>query len=318
MVVTLEALPRLFLIRATIPLICLMVLLSNSGSRLFLLGLFLVNALDVLGGFIAQLVWQPSLWDYRFAVMRDAAYALVFYIAFILSPQVPALVLVPSVLTELFVLFGFRVFYRAVILEIVLIFTRMAWIGYHHHRLLHPAWSIGICVASVIMGLLGLEITRLEELQNKIRRQREQLKETLTEMLTNTLSPNGLSDRVLKQEDISQMLEEICQAANRSKGREIGQRLAQVIAVKQTAANLLTPRELEVLGLASEKKSYRQIAQQLQVSEGTVRAHAASIMRKAEVHNREEMVEWARKHRLLSDTQGHSGASETSEAFHHS
>lgn len=304
MVVRESVLSRFFLIRATIPLICLTVLWSNPQFHVFLLGLFFVSLLDVLAGLVIQLLLHPNLWDYRFAAIRDALYALVFYFAFLHSVRVPALMLVPSVLTEVFVLFGARVFYRTVILEIALVLTRMGIMQHRLHHLQHPAWSIGIGVASVVTGLLGFEITRLEELQANIVHQRKQLKEALTEMLTTTLSPNGIGVGVLQQENISQMLEEICQGANRSKGREIGQRLAQVIAIKQAATNLLTTRELDVLRLVSENKSYRQIAERLQVSEGTVRAHAAAIMRKADVHSREEMVKWARKHELLPVEQG--------------
>lgn len=294
---------RLFLIRATIPLVCLAVLWSTPGDHFILLGLLIVNSLDVLAGLMVLLLRRPTLWDYQFAAIRDALYALIFYFTFVQSLHSPALALVPSVLTEVFVLFGPKAFYRAVAVEIVLMFGRMLTMQHRMHQLRHPAWSIGIAVASIIMGLLGLEITRLEELQANILRQREQLKETLTEMLTTTLYSSGIGEGVLKRENISLMLEEICSAANRSKGREIGQHLGRVIALKHAASSLLTARELEVLSLVAQHKSYRQIALHLQVSEGTVRAHAAAIMRKVEVHSRDEMVEWACKHELLPCTE---------------
>lgn len=300
MVVREGVLSRFFLIRGTIPLICLTVILSYRGTQLLLFGLFVVCALDVLAGVAIQLFLTTSLRDYQFAALRDAFYALVFYFSFLESGHVPALVLVPSVLTELFVLFGFKVFYRAVILELGLILMRMMMMQHRLNHLLHPAWSIGIGVASIVTGLLGFEITRLEELQASIARQRTQLKETLTELLATTLSPSGIGSGVLQEENISDMLEELCHGANRSRGREIGQRLARVIAIKQAAVSLLTARELEVLGLVAQNKSYRQIAERLQVSEGTVRAHAAAIMRKADVHNRVDLVKWAQKHELLS------------------
>ena len=293
---------------------CLVVLWSSPGFHPFILGLCVVSAFDVVGVSLAQRLRSPSLWDSRFAAIRDAAYALVFYSAFVQSPQTPALILFPSVLTELFVLFGSRTFYRGVILEICLVFIRMAAMAHRLHHLLHPSWSIGIGVASVVTGLLGLEISRLEELQGSIVRQREQMRETITEMLTATLSSSGVGDGVVQQENISQMVEEICRAANRSKGREIGKRLAQAVAIKQAAASLLTSREQEVLRLVAQSKSYRQIAQRLQVSEGTVRAHAAAIMRKANVHCRDDLVHWGQTHKLLPDTQKQDGKSTSAEA----
>ena len=305
---------RLLLIRATFPLMFLAVLWLSPQPDWFILGLFSLSFLDFLGGII-QFVWQPNLFDDRFAVARDVIYALSYYIFFVHNPQISALMVFPSVLAELFVVFDYRVFFRAVIVEIALLIIRMATIYSFYHQL-HPTWAILICTASVVMGLLGLEIARLEELQVNIVRQQRELKETLTAMLTTTLANSGIDEGVLHQENISLMLEDICQDANQSKGREIGQRLAQVIAIKQAAAGLLTSRELEVLVLASENHSYGKIAKHLQVSEGTVRAHAASIMRKAEVHSRNEMVLWAYKNRILPITTLQNYTVKTSEALH--
>ena len=304
---------RLILIRATFPLILLAVLWSRPSIHVFILGLAIVSALDVLG-VVLQNVIRPNLWDCQFAAVRDVVYALTYYIVFIQNPQIPDLVLIPTVLAEVFVLFGYRVFFTALILEMTLLVVRMATI-YHAYHLIHPTWAMLIGVASVVMGLLGLEIKHLEELQVEITEQQEHLKNTLTEMLATTLSPSGIDEELLRQENISPMIEEICHEANQSKGREIGRRLAQIIAVKQAAANLFTSRELEVIILVSQNKSYRQIAEQIQVSEGTVRAHAASIMRKADVHSRDELVAWAREHRLLADAQSQESASDSSEVL---
>lgn len=62
---------------------------------------------------------------------------------------------------------------------------------------------------------------------------------------------------------------------------------------------MLTAREQEVLALVAEDQSYREIAEHLQVSPGTVRAHVASLMRKAQVHNRTELTQWARQNQLV-------------------
>lgn len=292
---------RLFLIRATFPLIFLALLWTGQHSRMLIFGFLLISFLDVAEGIIQQFFWRITSWDLRFAAWRDTFYALAFYILFIQNPQISALVLAPTVLAELYILFGQRAFIRAVYIEIALLIVRMVTI-YRIHHLLHPTWAILICVASVIMALLAIEITQLEKLHEQITRQQAQLKETLTEMLTVTLSPNGIDKEVLLQENIGPLLEDICVMANCTKGMEIGRRLAQVIATRQSAANLITHREREVLELISENISYRKISEQLQVSEGTVRAHAASIMRKADVHSRNELIVWAHAQHLLPET----------------
>jgi DNA-binding NarL/FixJ family response regulator len=53
---------------------------------------------------------------------------------------------------------------------------------------------------------------------------------------------------------------------------------------------LLTRRELDVLRLLAEGRSNRGIAEALVVSEGTVKFHVNSILRKLRVANRAEAV----------------------------
>ena len=61
----------------------------------------------------------------------------------------------------------------------------------------------------------------------------------------------------------------------------------------------LSPRELEVLHLMALGKTNQEIAEQLIVAAGTVKAHAASIYRKLEAANRTEAVSLARQLGLL-------------------
>jgi DNA-binding NarL/FixJ family response regulator len=56
----------------------------------------------------------------------------------------------------------------------------------------------------------------------------------------------------------------------------------------------LSPRELEVLRLIALGKTNLEIARQLILSRGTIKAHAASIYRKLDVTNRTEAVARAR------------------------
>lgn len=61
----------------------------------------------------------------------------------------------------------------------------------------------------------------------------------------------------------------------------------------------LSERELEVLGLVASGRTNREIARELFVAEGTVKAHVNNVYRKLGAHNRAEAVSRARDLRLL-------------------
>ncbi|MDX6476261.1 MAG: hypothetical protein QOH95_1772, partial [Gaiellaceae bacterium] len=67
------------------------------------------------------------------------------------------------------------------------------------------------------------------------------------------------------------------------------------------AAALLTPRELEILRLASDGLSNSEMAKQLWVTDQTIKFHLSNIYRKLEVGNRTGASRWAREHGLLDD-----------------
>jgi DNA-binding NarL/FixJ family response regulator len=72
-------------------------------------------------------------------------------------------------------------------------------------------------------------------------------------------------------------------------------------AANGAAAALLTPRELEILRLASDGLSNSEMAKQLWVTDQTVKFHLSNIYRKLEVSNRTGASRWAREHGLLDD-----------------
>lgn len=67
----------------------------------------------------------------------------------------------------------------------------------------------------------------------------------------------------------------------------------------QTNASPLTSRETEVLRLVAEGKSNRVIAEDLVISEKTVKSHVSSILSKFDVRNRMQAVRHARRLGLL-------------------
>jgi LuxR family maltose regulon positive regulatory protein len=64
-------------------------------------------------------------------------------------------------------------------------------------------------------------------------------------------------------------------------------------------AEPLSDRELEVLHIMAMGKTNREIARQLFIAPGTVKAHTASIYRKLDVTNRTEAVARARQIGIL-------------------
>ena len=68
---------------------------------------------------------------------------------------------------------------------------------------------------------------------------------------------------------------------------------------QQLPAPALTNREIEVLKLVAKGMSNREIAEELYISENTVKNHVRNILEKLHLHNRMEAVIYAVKERLL-------------------
>jgi DNA-binding NarL/FixJ family response regulator len=66
------------------------------------------------------------------------------------------------------------------------------------------------------------------------------------------------------------------------------------------AASPLTDQELKVLKLLSIGRLYKEVAQELFISENTVRSHVRHIYSKLSVHSKAEMVFTAMRNSLLS------------------
>lgn len=61
----------------------------------------------------------------------------------------------------------------------------------------------------------------------------------------------------------------------------------------------LTPREIEVLRVLADGKSNKAIASELHITEGTVKSHVNTIMRKLDANDRTHAVSTALKHGML-------------------
>jgi non-specific serine/threonine protein kinase len=62
---------------------------------------------------------------------------------------------------------------------------------------------------------------------------------------------------------------------------------------QRTPGDALTTREREVAMLVAEGLGTRQIAEQLVITEGTVRVHVERILSKLGLHSRTQLAAWA-------------------------
>ncbi len=70
-------------------------------------------------------------------------------------------------------------------------------------------------------------------------------------------------------------------------------------AGEREAATLLTPRELEMVGMAARGLRNREMSERLAISEGTVKIHLHHIYRKLKVENRVDLILYAQSKGLV-------------------
>jgi two-component system NarL family response regulator len=70
-------------------------------------------------------------------------------------------------------------------------------------------------------------------------------------------------------------------------------------AQQKVLAPRLTDRELQVLKLVAQGLSNREVAEQLFISENTVKNHVRNILEKLQLHSRMEAVMYAMREKLL-------------------
>jgi DNA-binding NarL/FixJ family response regulator len=78
----------------------------------------------------------------------------------------------------------------------------------------------------------------------------------------------------------------------------LGRLAKSAVSVVNTDGQL-SERELEVLALVARGRTNREIARELYVSEGTIKAHVSHIMGKAGVERRSSLVKYALDHGML-------------------
>ena len=125
------------------------------------------------------------------------------------------------------------------------------------------------------------------------------LRESYTALLTPTPAERALLEQTLNS--ARQALPRGASHAAWTAGQSLAPEAAieEALAVKipsHTARDGLTPRERQVLALAAQGLSNRQIGDVLVITEGTARIHVEHILTKLDLHSRAQLVAWALHH----------------------
>ena len=150
-------------------------------------------------------------------------------------------------------------------------------------------------------GMTGIEI---------LRKMREQESPAKVVLLTAQLSEDqliealrlGIRGFVLK-EMATKLLVEALRRVNAggqwlekdSAGRAMA-KLVRQEARSREIATLLTPREIEVVGMVAKGISNREIGSQLCIAEGTVKIHLHNIYEKLKINRRAELIRFAEEY----------------------
>ncbi|SMC03127.1 regulatory protein, luxR family [Sulfobacillus thermosulfidooxidans DSM 9293] len=268
-------------LRFTVPILCFAELINLSRDIWPAIGIGTLALIDVLWC-IWQLHRSTAIVN---SCVRDILYALAFYILYLSSPNVPGLILAPIAIAE--GAYWFATFNIQLVGAGFLLIGFRMW-SLHHlmHTFPHPNWPIIMTLLLVISSLFGYLIRQLSESHRKLQHLYDnsliainEFVSTLDAHVDQSLTPDLLTgDAHLVKE----------------RSHDLALALKQELAPPITVPSVLTPREQEVLNLMAQDYSYRTIAHLLHVSPGTVRAHVASIYRKADAHNKEEALTWAK------------------------
>ncbi|MHB8733287.1 MAG: response regulator [bacterium] len=167
-----------------------------------------------------------------------------------------------------------------------------------------------VLVVDLMMpGLTGLEVTR---------RVRKESPDTQVVVLSMHQSEpyvlealrNGAAAYVLKNSQSAHLVQAVREAAagRRYLSPTLSERAIAAYADRAAADagptdayDTLTSREREVLHLAAEGHSHREIAQRLSISPRTAEVHRANLMRKLDLHNQTDLVRYAIRRGIITE-----------------
>jgi DNA-binding NarL/FixJ family response regulator len=167
-----------------------------------------------------------------------------------------------------------------------------------------------VLVVDLMMpGLTGLEVTR---------RVRKESPDTQVVVLSMHASEpyvlealrNGAAAYVLKNSQSGHLVHAVREAAagRRYLSPALSERAIAAYAGSASAGagpsdvyDTLTSREREVLHLAAEGQSHREIAQRLSISPRTAEVHRANLMRKLDLHSQTDLVRYAIRRGIITE-----------------
>ncbi len=289
-------LPRLKTIRlVTVPLCLITVIVSPVTYRFAVV-------LGLLALFDCFLCRRFSAIKPVPTIIRDFVYAVGFFACYVSNPKVPALLIYLVPLVEICVCFSASTARTALFLGGLLMITRVVTLATTGHFLPHPVWLIFMSLLLIASYGMGVLLRTTLQGKEELRLAKSDLQIEMTNLIVATYRKLPSSESSDGGNETS-FFEKVSQALIRSDGcEELAKLFASKVNKPTQAASLLTRRELEVMSLMSQGKSYTAIARELQVSEGTARAHGASILRKTNSHTRDEAVRWARDNRVLENS----------------
>jgi DNA-binding NarL/FixJ family response regulator len=96
----------------------------------------------------------------------------------------------------------------------------------------------------------------------------------------------------------AQIVQAVRQAAWReerlpAEGSRTAADLKALVSVQPPRSSMLTSREEEVVRLLAEGRTVRETAAELSLSAKTIEAHKLNIMRKLDIHNRKNLIQYA-------------------------
>lgn len=109
------------------------------------------------------------------------------------------------------------------------------------------------------------------------------LKELAPQMVVQCVRKVYAGERWLEKQAVGRALETLLR-------REAGER---------EAGSILTPREIEMVGMVARGLRNKEMSERMNISEGTVKIHLHHIYRKLKVENRVELILYAQSKRLV-------------------
>lgn len=230
----------------------------------------------------------------------DLLTAVLVFLFYSVSPTAPALLLFPFVLFEIGILYQRTGMQIAVPLFGSVALLRALQVGLLTHQFL-PRWEYLVTFSGVSLGLLFLAATlcATDEEREKALLRQKRLSSGYQAALEEVLAAQGLFLQNLQEPELRNSLSDLPPGVEAEEGVRLGQQLVALMRLHRDDLPRLTRREQEVLALMAQGMSYGRIARILVVSEGTIRAHAAGILRKMQARNRQEAVTLARELRLV-------------------